>query len=157
MNAEHSDVIAGLREACSLAWPPTLKFFDWAEKQRATPKETLVEDIKKALKLSNGEANELAKGIAEAKIGLRIVGRHGSKTRIAWLYSLKSVAHVARGSSAVLEPLESGFTPGESSGHLTHAFRLRPNYEVKLALPRDLTKVEASRLAAFIQTLPFES
>jgi hypothetical protein len=155
MNAGHSDRVASLKEAYSRAWPPTLRFIDWAEKQQTTPRETFVDDLRKALKISGAEAAELVRGIVKEEIGSRIVGRPGSKTRIAWLYALKSVARVARGSSNTLEPLENSFVT--RAGQLTHSFRLRPDYELKLVLPRDLTKAEALRIASFVQTLPFES
>lgn len=39
---------------------------------------------------------------------------------------------------------------------LTHRFHLRPDFEVKMKLPADLTKAEADRLALFVVSLPFE-
>src|SRR5258707_11902130 len=110
-----SKSVRDLQSANGEAWPPTLKFFDWAERQRATLRETFVETLQKDLKLSKSDISELVAGIIQTRIGSRIVGRHGSKTRIRWHYSLKSIAHVARGGAQQLEAIEEGrFTPAAS-------------------------------------------
>ena len=53
--------------------------------------------------------------------------------------------------------LRFGQVPEETLGEgmVEHPYRLRKDLDVRLALPADLTRVEAGRLAAFIQTLPF--
>jgi hypothetical protein len=42
-------------------------------------------------------------------------------------------------------------------GLISHRYQLRPQSAVTINLPADLTKTEAERLAAFIQSLPFGS
>lgn len=42
------------------------------------------------------------------------------------------------------------------SPKLIHSFRLRPDLEIQLLLPRDLTEEDVGRLCAFLRVLPFK-
>ena len=42
-------------------------------------------------------------------------------------------------------------------GSIEHRYQLRPDRQVLLVLPADLTAREAGRLAEFIKTLPFDA
>jgi hypothetical protein len=39
---------------------------------------------------------------------------------------------------------------------ITHTFRLRPNLELKLSLPINISKAEATRVSTFVTSLPFD-
>jgi len=68
------------------------------------------------------------------------------------------LARLAAGEPQELEPVdESQEEEAEDDWLLTHRYHLREDYEMQIDLPYDLTKEEAGRLAAFFQTLPFES
>lgn len=59
---------------------------------------------------------------------------------------------------AMRQALQSGTfevqNPPKSSDKVGHTFRLRPDLNVEIPLPPDLTKKEARRLAKFIRLLP---
>lgn len=65
--------------------------------------------------------------------------------------------HIQRIISAI-EALENPDAGGQESdtatGALRHSFHLRPNFQVVVELPADLTEREAERLARFVQSLP---
>lgn len=46
--------------------------------------------------------------------------------------------------------------PTGRARELTHAYRLRPDLEITMTLPENLTRAEAGRLARFVETLPFD-
>ncbi len=103
------------------------------------------------------------KKLEELGCGRFIPGRRGRKTRFEWVAKLTDVNKAAQGQNvnigAASPPTEvAGPTQGgPPDEHLVeHPFRLRKDLDVRLSLPTDLTKAEAARLAAFIQTLPFE-
>lgn len=78
--------------------------------------------------------------------GCFTVGRHGYVSRFDFYASSKAMASAAIGK------------PGEKSlSLLKHKFRLRPDLEIILELPADLTTKEVGRVADFLKTLPFES
>jgi hypothetical protein len=80
--SDNSKTIQHLRDAYEEAWPPTMRFFEWCATQSTTPRETTIEKLQSALKLSRSETPQLVDGIMEAGIGKRIIGRHGAKSRI---------------------------------------------------------------------------
>lgn len=52
-----------------------------------------------------------------------------------------------------------GAPPARAEGvspKLIHSFRLRPDLEIQLLLPRDLTEEDVGRLCAFLRVLPFK-
>lgn len=85
--------------------------------------------------------------------GRYIVGRWGYPSRFAWEVNLKGVASIAIGESQVMPDAPAEET---DSGMLDHRYFIRPDMELILSLPSDLTKTEAARLARFIDTLTFE-
>jgi hypothetical protein len=103
---------------------------------------------------------ELFKALEEAKCGAFVVGRKGHPTRFEWSASLVSVGRAATGEVGEIEALseaeEEELEDDAASAELiSHRFVLRPDFEVQLQLPSDLTAVEASRLSEFVRTLPF--
>jgi hypothetical protein len=87
------------------------------------------------------------------------IGRRGWETGFVWSLQMVDVGKAAAGQANVVDPVMengNGSVAGpESSGSLTHEFRLRPNCSTILNLPSDFNSAEAERLAQFIRALPF--
>jgi hypothetical protein len=67
-----------------------------------------------------------------------------------------SVGRAATGEQEEVEQLEEETT--ELAGEhewITHSFHLRPDLTLELDLPADLTPQEATRIARFVEALPF--
>ena len=98
-------------------------------------------------------------------------GRRGSKTRIEWDYSIRSLGAAAQGSvdqpeaidkskldfdgefDALVSEEESEVGEGDL---ISHSFQLRPDLRLTIKLPVDLTAKEAERFAGFIRQVPFD-
>jgi hypothetical protein len=120
-------------------------------------------------RLSNGQnpASRWAvikffKKLEELGCGRFVPGRRGKKTRLEWAANLTDVSKVAAGLNVAIGAAPPAaevddVAAGEPTNDLVeHPFRLRRELDVRLRLPADLTPAEAARLAAFIQTLPFD-
>jgi hypothetical protein len=107
--------------------------------------------------LSRGEVIRVFQRLAELDCGTFVPGRHKHPSRFEWKVSLMDVGQAAAGEAVKIEPAPASGSdePGDDDSLLEHHFRLRKDLDVPLRLPADLTAAEASRLAAFIQTLPF--
>jgi hypothetical protein len=118
---------------------------------------------------SRGTVIKFFQKLEELGCGHLVWGRKGKKTRFVWGSNLTDVSKAAAGQDikigialtpAEVEEAEEAAANVESKVHddtlVEHPFRLRKDLDVRLRLPADLTKAEAARLAAFIQTLPFE-
>lgn len=148
---KHPREIAKLREAAALAWGPTMKFFDYGEKQKSTPRETGIDQLQSELGISRRDMAELVKGIEDAGIGTRIIGRRGLNSRIRWNFSLPSIAKVAREQADELE--EVGGNQSKDS-LVEYKFKLRDNRPpVTMRLFNDLTDREVERLYHFQKSL----
>ena len=97
--------------------------------------------------------------------GSLIVGRRGYPTRFAWSKVPATVVQAgkdegtAAAAASTVEHVAASAAPGESSGDDTgvrHTLNLRPGVAVHIDLPADLTSREATRLAHWVQALPFE-
>ena len=102
--------------------------------------------------------------LEELRCGWLVEGRKGHKTRFQWSAGLVEIARTATGQNVSIGPAplikdseiaEGPETDGDSE-LIEHPYLLRRDLHVRLKLPADLTRNEANRLAAFIQTLPFE-
>ncbi len=146
-----------LRRAFADGWPPTLRFIEWAGASE-TPLETNVADLAKRLRLNQPDAKGLVDGIVELELARFVVGRRGQQSRLQWQFTLKSIAAAARGEADALQPIGKNTLKNRSAAHnvIDHSYQLRRDFKAVIALPDDLRKEEAARLAAFIQTLPFE-
>jgi hypothetical protein len=148
---KHTRVIARLREANALAWGPTMKFFDYGEKQKSTPRETDIDQLRSALNVSRRDMAELVKGIVDAGIGTRIIGRRGFNSRMRWHFSLPSIAKVAREQADELEEVGGNRS---SDDLVEYTFKLRDNRPpVTMKLFNDLTDREVERLYLFQKSL----
>ena len=113
--------------------------------------------------------------LAELGYGYFITGRRGHRTRFEWKYDLVSVGNAASGGTQVVEKIQPGsaqdnddddFPAALSAGSVAettpegairHTFQLRPDWQIELTLPADLSVREASRLSEFVKTLPFDA
>ena len=104
---------------------------------------------------------ELFKGLETARCGTFVVGRKGHASRFEWSASLISVGQAATGEVGEVETLAEAEQDVETEDEgapidsISHRFVLRPDFELRFELPRDLTTVEAARLGEFVRTLPF--
>jgi hypothetical protein len=136
-------------------------------------KETKLDRLEELIRNEGGAPSRvdvvaLMKGLQQAGCGRFIVGRRGAPSRFEWTVSLRSVGLAATSGSDRVDQMEvdaeerdaadatdsrAEFDCGTAS--ITHSFVLRRDYRVSLTLPVDLTSREATRLAEFLQTLPF--
>ncbi len=136
----------------------------------ATRKRDVAEtSVRRAAQLANMDYIEILKTLrelAQAGAGEFKVGRKGLKSRIVWEYGVRSLAAAALGEGVPikldlekLSDLEEAeyAEDAANSDDATHEFLLRPAKKIRFALPSDLTKREAERLAGFIKSLPFNS
>jgi len=95
--------------------------------------------------------------LEEADVGKYVEGRHGWPSRFVWeAKSLHIASHATDGLPPIQEP-ESEDEPSEEADFIEHTFVLRPDISISLELPSDLSSQEASRLAMFLKSLPFEA
>lgn len=106
------------------------------------------------------DVRQVLRALEQAKCGTFVVGRKGHPSRFEWTVSLIGVGRAASGESVSMEALKEPAIPSrhlmlEDDGLLEHHYRLRPDLELRLDLPANLTNSEAGRIADFIRTLPF--
>lgn len=143
------------------------RFCDWAALRGRDASETAVYRAAEMCHVAYGDMLKLFRVFDEIGLGTFKEGRKGYKTRIVWGYSLISVGKAGKGESQLseidvneLEPVENS-VPAEYeietiSDRMLHKFRLRPDVEIAIDLPPDLSRREAERLASWVQTLPFD-
>jgi len=106
--------------------------------------------------LSRGDVISVFRELENCGCGTFITGRKGHPSRFEWRVQMTSVGRVAAGESEQIEEVAPDEMSEEESGSLVmHTYRLRPDVPITLELPIDLTPQEASRIARFIETLPF--
>jgi hypothetical protein len=93
-----------------------------------------------------------------AECGKYIEGRHGKKSRFLWLVESKLVAGAAQGTETKAALVAEDASNDESikSEMIEHSYFLRPNLELSIELPANLSRNEAQRLSQFIDSLSFE-
>jgi hypothetical protein len=101
---------------------------------------------------------KILRRLEDLNCGKLIAGRKGHPSRFVWAVGMVEVGRVAAGASVKLEAAPATEADDSSDDDLLeHHFRLRKDLDVPFKLPADLSASEAARLAAFIQTLPFET
>ena len=93
--------------------------------------------------------------LESAGCGEYVEGRHGWPSRFVWSVGSLSACQTAQGQDVAIEPVtmdDDDATPET----LTHTFHLRPDHDIELTLPIDLTANEAARIAKFVESLPME-
>ncbi len=98
------------------------------------------------------------KALDELDCGDFKAGRRGWPSRFEWSAGIISVGRAAIGEQENVEQIEDSDDDDVDieTDWLTHTFHLRPNIEVEIELPMDLSPNEAKRLTQFIDSLPFE-
>lgn len=97
--------------------------------------------------------------LEEFGYGRFVEGRKGHPSRFEWQYDLETVGKAATGEAENVQPasVEVGGVDDDAVGSIEHPYQLRPDWQVRIILPADLTAREAVRLGDFIRTLPFDS
>jgi hypothetical protein len=133
--------------------------------QKTKPDQLLLRLSNAGKAASRTEVINVMRKLDEYGCGKFITGRKGHPTRFEWQYDLVSVGKAAAGGAQSVEELqpvdedengdeEIAETPEDS---LEHTYQLRPDRQIGLLLPADLSAHEARRLSEFIKTLPFEA
>jgi hypothetical protein len=110
--------------------------------------------------ITRGEVIQVLQEFERVGCGTFVVGRKGHASRFQWTVGLPSVGKAAAGEDVPLEVISE--EERQQADELpereleTYAFPLRPNLKVELELPTDLSSAEASRLADFVKSLPFD-
>jgi len=88
--------------------------------------------------------------------GQFVKGVRGWPSRFVWSTAMISVGRAATGEQEEVEQLAEEMTePAVEHDWITHSFHLRPDLTLELDLPADLTAQEATRIARFVEALPF--
>ncbi|GAB4087957.1 hypothetical protein [Hydrogenophaga soli] len=97
------------------------------------------------------------RALEEVGCGRYVEGRHGWPSRFVWGTKSLHVSSVASGQETLVPDISSidDSDNSEDVDFVEHTFVLRPDLPISFELPTDLSDHEASRLAAFIKTLPF--
>ena len=98
------------------------------------------------------------KSLDDLACGKLTIGRRGWPTRFEWSTGIISVGKAAIGEREDIEEIEvdDSRETDTDTDWLTHTFHLRPNIEMNIELPMDLSPNEAKRLMQFIDSLPFD-
>jgi len=107
--------------------------------------------------VSRGDVIDVFKALEDTGCGKFKIGRKGWESRFEWTAQMVSVGQAASGEAVKVEEVTKEEIEGEEAElALRHSFRLRSDVSVTLELPRNLTTVEAERLAQFVRSLPFD-
>jgi hypothetical protein len=105
---------------------------------------------------NNGVIVQAFKKLEECGCGHFIVGRKGLLSRFRWAFHSNALAKAVKG-----EGNESDITVVNEEAStisipmIKHLYRIRPDLEIAVFLPMDITKTEALRLSEWMKTLYF--
>jgi hypothetical protein len=147
--------------------PVARKIFDWLAERVNDANETPIDRAAEKAAASYADAFKVFRVFEEIGIGRVIEGRRGHKTRFAWAFSVKSVGAAAREERTGLSDIEPTPKAGDQKDDaraevaslrtFPHRLQLRPDFELKLELPHDLSAKEAERIATWARSLPFDN
>lgn len=150
------------------------RFFDHLAARSKNARETTVDRLLHVLSRDGQDVARrdligLLQALQEHDAGEFIVGRRGQPSRFRWAVGMIGLAKAVRGEEdAAIQAIDesealpdiNGDEPHEEEraapGTIRHVYQLRPDTQVRLDLPANLTTKEALRLAEFIKTLPFD-
>jgi len=105
---------------------------------------------------------EIFRDLESIGVGRFVVGRKQHVSRFFWSSESRGIGRQARSEvpsadyQVDVAPSVS-VAPGSSSrGFVSHPYLLRPGVQIAIDLPTDLNQTEATRIAEFIKTLPFD-
>ena len=120
---------------------------------------TATQLMRSGLEVARTDLVELFKQLAHAGCGDFKIGRRGAKSRIVWKEDLMTVGRMAAGGARpsdeapYLRHSVSASTNHSAEGLIPYPFPLRDDLTVALALPKDLTQAEATRLGEFLKAI----
>lgn len=141
--------------------------FDYFAERHKNSRETKVDRILEIWvgRITRKVAIKFFRLLENAGCGKFIAGRLGRQSRFSWAVGLSSVGKAASGHTEFVEDMipeddaeESVEAPSfalKEPSLRQHKYHLRPDLEVTIGLPTDLTVLEANRLAEMVKTLPF--
>jgi hypothetical protein len=150
------------------------RFFDYLAARSKNARETTVDRLLHVLSRDGQDVSRrdligLLQALQEQAAGEFIVGRRGQPSRFRWEVGMIGLAKAVRGEDgAAIEAIDETDVAAETNGDdshgeeraapgtIRHCYQLRPDTQVRLDLPANLTTKEAHRLAEFIKTLPFD-
>ena len=124
-------------------------------------KETVVAQMWKELRgqaytFSRPQVIQAFKSLQHVGAGTFIVGRKQYPTRFHHAVDAATLAKAARTEGEGVPQAESSAAAADGPAIIDHRYVLRQDFHVTVRLPANLTKTEATRLAEFLRTLPFE-
>jgi hypothetical protein len=139
-------------------------FLDHMAARKRNQSETKVDralDIfsKEGFNFARGDIVGLFQRLQDASCGQFVVGRRGWRSRFVWSVGSLSASRLASGEMQEVEDIitDEEYDAGDEQEELiSHSFNLRPDLEVTMNLPADLSTKEAERLSLFVRSLPME-
>lgn len=163
-----SDLVVGLRDLY-VNNVVAKRLFDKFSAFRNDVRMTLVTRAAYLAASTQSEMVALFRALDDLGAGKFKVGRRGSKTRIDWSYSLRSLGQISQGAAnhpEFIDPTNVEESDAEGVGiealdnvindQISHSFQLRADLRIIFNLPADITAKEAERLAGFIRQVPFD-
>lgn len=80
--------------------------FAWASNRANDSAETSIDRLIRTADIERRQAIAVARELEDIGVAKFVTGRRGAKSRIEWLYSLKSIGKAAKGAIDVLEELD---------------------------------------------------
>ena len=126
--------------------------------QNATNVERALTNLTNAgFDFSRSQLIVVLKKLDELGYGEFKTGRRGLPSRFEWHYSITDVGRTALGLQDVVDDVSVDDEEIDADlDWLTHTFHLRPNLEIEIVLPTDLSPDEPKRFSQFITSIPFE-
>jgi hypothetical protein len=140
--------------------PAARKLLDHFADRTNNATETKVDRILHIMKhdgneISRSEVIDVFRELEDLECGEFVTGRKGWPSRFVWTVGLVGLGKVASGERSELENTTPKTTEEEEAENLRHSFLLRPDLTITFDLPNDFTIREATRLARFVESLPF--
>jgi hypothetical protein len=143
--------------------PVNKSAFDYFASRERNSRSMKVELLQHRLRTAGAEASrkdviDLFRELEAARCGTFFVGRKGHSSRFQWNVSLVSAGRLAAGEAVevdVLKESDPELQDSEEETLITHRYVLRPDTEIEIALPADVTPTEVNRVANFVRTLSF--
>jgi hypothetical protein len=164
MNQQVKDIAKDLQKLYSGS-ESAKKLFNWFDDKKKDSWEMPVRVASYRTGVPEGEIRRLFGELENLGCGRFITGRKGYETRMAWKLSVRGIAAAAKGGMTSIKKPE--VEPGETledveslppeviaATKVAHTFNLRPDFQVSIGLPADLTVKEVERLSMFLKALP---
>jgi hypothetical protein len=165
MNAISTVDVKKLREFYQRSAPARALLDDFAARERNRT-ETKVDNLRyiqvESRPITRGEIIEVFQELQKLGCGSFVVGRKGHSSRFQWRLGLPSVGKAAAGEEIQLDVVSEEDRRQEEATDVPegvrklYLFPLRPNLDLRLELPLDLSSAEAARVSDFIKSLPFD-